>query len=92
MKKIFLAVFILGSQSFAGTRQAYTAVLSLAEVKNLAVIEKLELVKPLRCPECYEISVQGLKNLTDPASTHLLVQTSMDTAKQEVVAKVIETK
>ncbi|MEK6772929.1 MAG: hypothetical protein AABY64_03220 [Bdellovibrionota bacterium] len=92
MKKVFLSVFILGSQSFAGTRAAFTAVLSLAEVKNLAVIEKLELIKPLRCPECYEISVQGIKNLTDPTSTHLLVQTRMDTEKQEVVAKIIETK
>ncbi len=92
MKKIFLTLttVLFSLQGFAGSVKAYSAVLELDSVKALTVIEKIEVKSALRCQECYEMSVRGLKNPTDTQCIEFLVSTRLDSATNKVVAKLIE--
>ena len=92
MKKIFLtiATVLLSLPGFAGTVRAYSAVLELDSVKALTVIEKIELKSALRCQECYEMIVHGLKSPTDTQCVELLVSTRLDSMTNKVVAKLVE--
>ena len=87
MKKIFLLLFLTTSQTFAGTPNAFKAVLDLEEVKSLIAIEKIAVKTTFRCPQCFKFCVQGIKKATDEKPTTFSVSTHFDEEKQEVVAQ-----
>lgn len=89
MKKILLSLFFISSSALAASPKAFKAVLEMAEVKSLASIETLHVKQTFRCPECYEICVQGLKSAADPSPVHFLVNTRYDQQKDEVVAEIV---